>query len=49
MRTQSRIPTTPSVWKRLGWLVAIWTCSVLALGIVALLIRLVMNAAGMTA
>lgn len=49
MHTQSRIPTAPSVWKKLGWLVAIWTGSVLALGVIALLLRLVMHAAGMTA
>lgn len=34
-------------WKRVGWLVLIWCASVLALGVVALLIRLVMLAAGM--
>ena len=46
---QSRIHTAPPLWKKLGWLVAIWSASVLALGVVALLLRLVMNAAGMTA
>ena len=48
MRTQSRISTPSSLWKRLGWLVAIWAASVLTLGVVALLLRLIMHAAGMT-
>jgi hypothetical protein len=30
----------PPVWKRLGWLVAIWALSVAALGLVAYAIRL---------
>jgi len=34
--------------KRVGWLALIWIASVAALGLVALLIRLGMNAAGMT-
>jgi hypothetical protein len=34
--------------KRLGWLALIWIASVCALGLVALLIRMGMNAAGMT-
>jgi hypothetical protein len=34
--------------KRLGWLALLWAASVAALGVVALLIRLGMNAAGMT-
>ena len=34
--------------KRVGWLALIWTLSVCALGLVALLIRWSMNAAGMT-
>jgi hypothetical protein len=36
------------LWKRLGWLVAIWTASVLALGAVSYLLRMFMHAAGMT-
>ncbi|WP_188420344.1 DUF2474 domain-containing protein [Oxalicibacterium solurbis] len=48
MRTQSGTPAPSSVWKRLGWMAAIWAGSVLALGVIALLLRLVMNAAGMT-
>jgi hypothetical protein len=34
--------------KRVGWLALIWIASVAVLGAVALLIRLGMNAAGMT-
>ncbi|MBO3275145.1 DUF2474 domain-containing protein [Pseudomonas schmalbachii] len=33
--------------KRLGWLVLIWTASVLALGAAAWLMRLLMSAAGL--
>jgi hypothetical protein len=36
------------LWQRLGWLVVIWTGSVLALAIVASLMRMFMNAAGLT-
>ena len=40
----------PRLWlKRLGWLALIWAASVLALGVVALLFRLLMSAAGLTA
>lgn len=49
MHMQSRIRTVPSVWQKLGWMAAIWAGSVLALGVIALLLRLVMHAAGMTA
>lgn len=28
-----------TLWKRLAWLVAIWTASVVALGIIAFIIR----------
>jgi hypothetical protein len=35
--------------RRSAWLVAIWTCSVLALGLAALLFRAVMSFAGLTA
>jgi hypothetical protein len=35
--------------RRIGWLVLIWAASVLALGIVAALFRLLMNLAGLTA
>lgn len=34
--------------KRVGWLALIWVASVAALGLVALLIRAGMHAAGMT-
>jgi hypothetical protein len=34
--------------KRIGWLALLWVASVCALGLVALLIRWSMNAAGMT-
>lgn len=36
------------LWQRLGWLVMIWSGSVLALFIVASLMRMFMNAAGLT-
>ncbi|TDV60355.1 DUF2474 domain-containing protein [Pseudomonas sp. LP_7_YM] len=35
------------LWQRLGWLVIIWTGSVLALFVVAMLLRMFMTAAGM--
>lgn len=35
--------------RRLGWLVAIWMASVLALGLVAAFFRVVMGIAGLTA
>ena len=34
--------------KRLGWLILIWALSVLALGVVAALLRILMNFAGLT-
>jgi len=36
------------LWHRLGWLAVIWTGSVLTLAIVASLMRMFMNAAGLT-
>ncbi|OPA97449.1 DUF2474 domain-containing protein [Pseudomonas fluorescens] len=36
------------LWRRLGWLAMIWTGSVLALFVVASLMRMFMNAAGLT-
>jgi Protein of unknown function (DUF2474) len=36
-------------WEKLAWLVLIWTLSVAALGAVAFLLRLLMNAAGLSA
>ncbi len=35
-------------WQKLAWLVAIWTASVLVLGAVAWLFRVVMRAIGMS-
>ncbi|EIN02186.1 hypothetical protein WQE_05107 [Paraburkholderia hospita] len=34
--------------KRLGWLILIWVCSVAALGVFALGMRIVMSLVGMT-
>lgn len=34
--------------RRAGWLALIWTASVVALGVVAILFRLLMNASGLT-
>lgn len=39
----------PSWSKRVAWLLAIWSASVLALAAFAYLLRLLMNAVGMTA
>ncbi|WP_220804278.1 DUF2474 domain-containing protein [Pseudomonas sp. NCCP-436] len=36
-----------SLWQRLGWLVLIWSASVLSLGMLAWLLRQFMNAAGL--
>lgn len=36
-------------WQRLAWLLLIWCASVGVLSLVAYLLRLLMNAAGMTA
>jgi hypothetical protein len=35
------------LWQRIGWLLVIWTGSVLALGVFAMLLRMFMTAAGM--
>ncbi|TQI81016.1 uncharacterized protein DUF2474 [Serratia fonticola] len=35
------------LWKRIGWLLVIWSASVLGLFLVASLFRLLMSAAGM--
>jgi Protein of unknown function (DUF2474) len=40
--------STPLWLRRAGWMVLIWTASVAALAVVSLVLRLVMNAAGMT-
>lgn len=35
-------------WKRIGWLILIWAASVAVLAVLAYLLRLLMNAAGLT-
>ncbi|MBC8953233.1 DUF2474 domain-containing protein [Xenorhabdus sp. PB62.4] len=40
-------PQRPSIWKRLGWMITIWLCSVLALYAVSTLFRALMTTAGM--
>jgi hypothetical protein len=41
--------TTRKDWlRRFGWLVLIWTASVVALAVVAVLFRLIMGFAGLT-
>ncbi|MFO1390474.1 DUF2474 domain-containing protein [Cellvibrio sp.] len=35
-------------WVRVGWLLFIWAASVLALAVIALLIKIIMHAAGMS-
>jgi hypothetical protein len=40
---------TGKIWlRRVGWLVFLWTASVSALGLAALVLRLVMSASGLT-
>ncbi|MDX7987351.1 DUF2474 domain-containing protein [Xenorhabdus sp. 12] len=39
--------TNSSLWKRLGWMVTIWLCSVLTLYAVSRLFRALMTMAGM--
>jgi hypothetical protein len=39
---------SPSLAKRLGWLVLIWAVSVGALGLLAWALKLLMNAVGLT-
>jgi Protein of unknown function (DUF2474) len=47
MTTQARAGI--HTWlRRIGWLVLIWAASVLALGVVAVLFRVLMNLAGLT-
>lgn len=41
-------PPKKPLWQRVAWLVAIYAGSVTALGIVAYLMRLFMNVAGLT-
>lgn len=40
-------PTRTPLWQRLLWMVLIWSGSILALGVVSLLFRMMMTAAGM--
>lgn len=40
-------PAGKPLWRRIGWLLILWSASVLALGVVAALFRLLMTAAGM--
>jgi hypothetical protein len=42
------MPTAHSWARRVGWLVLIWTASVLTLAIVAMAFRVLMNLAGLT-
>ncbi|MGM3161044.1 DUF2474 domain-containing protein [Dickeya undicola] len=42
----SSVPVRP-LWRRLLWMVMLWSASVLALGVVATLFRLLMTAAGL--
>jgi hypothetical protein len=44
----TRATTEPSLWRRLVWLVALWSGSVLSLALLAWLLRLLMSAAGLT-
>jgi len=46
---ESGAPAQKPLWKRMTWLVLIWSASVLALGIVAWLLRQFMTAAGLAA
>jgi hypothetical protein len=43
-----RSGSAPNWVYRVGWMILIWLASVLALGIVAMLFRVLMRAAGMT-
>jgi hypothetical protein len=42
-----RAPTVPPLARRLAWMAALWLGGVLALGVVAVLLRVLMHAAGM--
>jgi len=45
---QNQQPEVSSWWARVGWLIAIWSMSVLTLGVIAFAIRKFMVAAGMS-
>jgi hypothetical protein len=40
--------TTPAWGRRIAWLLGLWLASVAALGLIALLLRVVMRLAGLT-
>ncbi|WGD53118.1 DUF2474 domain-containing protein [Bradyrhizobium sp. CB1650] len=43
-------PSSPSCWlwtRRIGWMLLIWTASIVTLAIAALSVRLLMNLAGL--
>ncbi|MCQ4314669.1 DUF2474 domain-containing protein [Stutzerimonas zhaodongensis] len=46
---ESSASNTKPLWKRMTWLVFIWSASVLALGVIAWLLRQFMTAAGLAA
>ncbi|MEX2122930.1 MAG: DUF2474 domain-containing protein [Woeseia sp.] len=46
-RPQSVRQPGPNWWKRLAWLVLIWTISVAGLALVAYLLKLLMHSAGL--
>lgn len=47
-RESSASSEAKPLWKRMTWLVLIWSASVLVLGVVAWLLRQFMTAAGLT-
>jgi len=49
MPARGEDPGRTSWPRRIGWLLALWALGVLALGLVAGLLRLLMTAAGLTA
>lgn len=48
MRPRNAESEKPSWLRRIGWLVLIWAAGVATVGVVAVLIRILMTAAGMT-
>lgn len=48
MEDSRPVPKPRRFLSRLGWLVLIWCCSVAALGVVALIMRVLMKFAGMS-
>lgn len=46
---RSRLHSAHGKWlSRFGWLALIWTISIAALGVIAMILRAIMSAAGMT-